>query len=66
MDWLAYLILTIFYLATGVPIIGSVLTQTSGSLYSEDWKVGAIIHALLASFAVVLGAIVWAVNKVLY
>jgi len=63
-DVLAYAILAVFYVVCIIPFIGSLLTQEHGSEYSDDWKIGAIIHGVLIVFVVVMGSILWAFIRV--
>lgn len=62
---LAYGILSIFYMLVVIPFVGSLLTNSYSSLYSEDWKAGTMIHLVIFGLAGIFIAVIWAVLKVL-
>ena len=62
-DYLAWSILAVFYLIGVIPVVGSWVTGF-GSIYKDDWKVGAIMHLVLGGFAVVVLGVLWAFIRV--
>jgi hypothetical protein len=59
MDLIAWIIVVIFYLTCVMPLIGDAISGRMTD-YVEALKIGAIIHAVLISFAFILFSVVWA------
>lgn len=62
-DYLAWVILGVFYIFVGVPCVGSCATGHF-SHYKEDWKAGAMIHLVLGVFTLILFGVLWAFIRV--
>ena len=60
MDILAWCILSIFYIAVGMPIIGDTFLGNGNNSYLGCLKVGAAINGFLIGFVAVLSSVLWA------
>ena len=65
LDWVAYFILTVFYVTVAVPLLGDQMSPNWNNSYIYSLTIGAAVHLGLAVFAVTLGSIVWAVIRLL-
>jgi hypothetical protein len=59
MEFLAWIILIIFYLTCVMPLMGDAMVEHM-TYYLEAVKIGAMMHAVLIGFASVLFSVVWA------
>lgn len=62
LDYLAYIILTVFYILTAVPIIGGQFTQ-SGVTYKEDMTAGLCLHGFVLIVCGCIFAVMWSFNQ---
>lgn len=65
LDLLAYAILALSYVFGVVPLLGASISGKHGSIYKDDFKLGAVVHLILIVFFLVLASVVWATYRVI-
>jgi hypothetical protein len=60
LDWIAWVVVTVFYLGAVMPIIGDEVTG-GGHGYVESLMIGAVIHVTLVVIVGCLLIVTWAV-----
>ena len=62
LDFLAWGVIAFFYIFGAIPCVGGFLDEFGG--YLKHLKIGLVIHCVLAAFAGIMWALLWALFRV--